>query len=396
MNSIYKLFVLAVLFTSCSKTKNIPAIVISETAGFERQLEYINANVDLGRELSENESLMITNVEDGSVISTDKVNLIQNDKQFEYTIVFPVAIAANQTKKFSVSIQEKKPSSQTNQLKLSEDNLAVENEFYKATFSSEDDKRGGQVNGIQLKNFDNQLLKRGHIAMHWAPNFSKTSSDYYFNLEDLKAGSKNLVKNESYRVVKERSGVTDSVPEIKIEGRYEFYADLPYFLFESTMTVEQEVELNLLRNDEMTMDSLYTHLIYAQKDGSVAQLNMYSDELNVLEEDHMADDTKWLAFYNAEKGYGFGSIRLSYDNTNVDGKPSPVHNPYTKITRSSNNGRYWNRVLSDTIQTFPIGSKYYEKNAYLVFSVDPDNPEKEILHYYNCLQNPLKVEVLPG
>ncbi|MEO9892844.1 hypothetical protein [Aurantibacter sp.] len=388
---------LVFLCISCSNSKNVTQIEISETAGYDRVLEYVNASVSVERELAVEESILLTNVEDGTSILAANINSNLEMYQHKYDIIFPVKIGANQTNTYNVSIVNgEKSKTLKSKTILSEDNLTIDNLSYKATFSTEDDKRGGQVNGIVLKDFNKQLLRRGHIAMHWAPNFSKTSSQYYFNLEDLQAGSKNEIKNDIYSVVKERAGVTDSVPEIRIEGRYEFYADLPYFLFESTMTVEKEVELNLLRNDEMTMDSLFTHLTYTKKDGSIESLNLYSDELDKLEVNHVTDDANWLAFYNLDKGYGFASIRLQYDNTNMDGETSPIHNPYTKITRSSNNGRYWNRVLSDTIQKFPVGSRYYERNAYLVFNVDSTSPEKEIVYYYNCLKNPLKVQVKAG
>lgn len=393
MKNLIKYIILIVLIAGCSTPERMPVIIVSETAGLDRPLEYVNPTISLGSKLKEDEVFVAIDSEDGSVIPVDDIAFSKVENRFEYSIIFPVAVTANQSKKFNISIQEKNKSSLPVRRMLSEDNLAVENKFYKATFSTEDDKRGGQVNGIELKNFKNQLLKRSHIAMHWAPNFSKSSSEFYFNLEDLRPDSRNHIELEKYRVIKERSGITDSVPEILIEGRYEFYDNLPYFLFESMISVQKEVELNLLRNDEMTMDSLFTHLAYAQKDGTIKRLNLYSDELDVLEENHVTDDAPWLAFYNLEKGYGFGSIRLHYDNTNTKGGPSPMHNPYTKITKSSNNGRYWNRVLSDTIQTFPVGSQYYEKNAYLIFPVGPENPEKVIESYAGRLNQPLSIKV---
>ncbi|GLR17359.1 hypothetical protein [Portibacter lacus] len=394
MKNLINYFVLIVLITACSASEKMPVVMVSETAGLDRSLEYVNSTISLGRALAEDERLIAIDTEGGTEILVDDVHLEEIENRFEYTIVFPIAIAANQSKTFTIKIQENNNPASSAQQMLSKDDLAVENEFYKATFSSEDDQRGGQVNGIVLKNFKNQLLKRGHISMHWAPNFSKSSSESYFNFEDLRPDANHEIVGEQYSVIKERSGNTDSVPEIQISGRYEFYDKLPYFLFESTILVQKEVELNLLRNDEMTMDSLFTHIAYVKEDGTIEHLNLYSEEVDVLEENHVTDDAPWLAFYHLDKGYGFGSIRLVYDNTNTKGEPSPTHHPYTKITKSSNNGRYWNRVLSDTIQTFPAGSQYYEKNAYLVFPVSPDSPEKVIKDYAALLNNPLTVKVV--
>lgn len=392
MKSTFKFPLLLILFTSCSNSDNLATIAVSETAGLDRHLEYLQDTMVLNRALAENEMLVLTDMESKASEPILQSQLISDQNDYAYAISFPIQISSNQTRKFKVGIHEKMRSSLPVQLMLSEDKLSVENQYYKIHFSAEDDKRGGQINGIEVKNFENQLLKRGHISMHWAPNFSKSDSDSYFTMEDLPSSSEHSVKRESYHLIKERSGNTDSVPEIHVQGRYEFYADLPYFLFESSMTMEEDVELDLLRNDEMTMDSLFTHVTYPKKDGTVAHLELY-DQLDVLEESPIADDADWVAFYNMDKGYGFGSIRLNYDNSSLDGNLSPTYKPYTKISRASENGRYWNRVLTDTVLTFPEGSRYQEKNAYLIFSADPQSPAKEIVYYSECLRNPLKVEV---
>jgi len=385
-------FLLIFIFASCSNSENLATISISETTGLNRQLEYVTATVSFDRALEKDEILILSDVESEASILVQELESVSNDGKFNYEILFPLEIGANQTKNYQVGVREKMRSSLPVQLVISEDKLSVENRYYRINFSMEDDKRGGQINGIELKGFNNQTLKRGHIAMHWAPNFSKSDSEGYFNMEDFQAASKNLIEREAYRVIKERSGKTDSVPEINIEGRYEFYADLPYFQFESTMTMTEDVELDLLRNDEMTMDSLFTHLTFPRKDGTIQHLKLY-DELDVLEKNHIKADAEWVAFYHIEKGYGFGSIRLKYENSNLNGQISPTHSPHTKISRSKGNGRYWNRVLSDTIQGFPKGSRYYEKNAYLIFQVDNDQPEKELVYYQKCLKNPLVVAV---
>ena len=381
------------LCVGCNTDTIATVITVSETAGLDRDVEYITTTLSLKEQLKESEMLLAIEQISGKSILIQVSETIKSNDGFELAILFPVSIAANQTKKFEIRVEEKMQDVLPIQLLLSEDQLTVENSYYQIHFSHADDKRGGQVNGIMLKNFNNLLLKRGHIAMHWAPNFSKIDSESYFNMEDLSPNSENVIERQSYRILKRRSGITDSVPEIQLEGLYEFFADVPYFLFESSMTMNDKVVLNLLRNDEMTMDSLFTHVAYPKKDKSIVRLKLYNEELDVLEDHPISDSAEWVAFYNQDKGYGIGSLRLDYDNTNVEGGKSPTHNPYTKISRASGNGRYWNRVLADTTTTFPKGSQYQEKNAYLIFEVDHGWPEKELLRYNDCLRNPLKVSV---
>ena len=151
----------------------------------------------------------------------------------------------------------------------------------------------------------------------------------------------------------------------------------------------------LLRNDEMTMDSLFTHVNYMHPDGKTGTVALYNNqELQELEQDPIHDDAAWLFFYNDDLNYGFGSIRIDYDNTNIHGEPSPLYKQHTKITPSSGNGRYWNRRLVHDYNTLiPEGSRYTEKNAYLVFKAHPEDPSREIEEYRKRLMNPLPLAV---
>ena len=388
------LFLLCVSsLVACSTSKPFATVLISETTGLDRKLEYVSATVPL--EIPENtkDVLIAIDKETGVNVPVQILDSTITEDKKMVAILFPVGIKANESKRYLIEFGQEPSESELPMFKLSEDTFSVENETYKASFSTEDDARGGQINGITLRNFNDQMLKRGHIAMHWAPNFSKSDSEGYFNFEDLSATSKNNISENRYQIVKQRSGNTDSVPEIDMTGKYTFYKSLPYFDFESTMVMNSDVELNLLRNDEITMDSLFTHVTYQNKGGKTKHLELYTEALDTLKTSPISADANFVALYNIEKGYGLSSIRREFDNTDVDGNPSPVYDPHTKITKSSNNGRYWSRVLTDTVHNFSKGSRYHEKNAYLIFEVDKESPEKEILYYHKRLKNPLTVTV---
>ena len=380
---------------SCTKPKSLVTISIVEQNGLERNLEYVHADIPIAYVLKPTENLVVVDSRNVS-IPVQITDTIKNGNAPIVRIVFPVTINANETKKYHLEAQEKIVDSSANYLHLSETAHFVENEHYTAHFGTRKDKRGGPVLNLILKGFNNQLLHRRHsVPIHWAPNFSKIDSEHYYTMESLSLSSKNSTGgNGPYTITKTLSGVTDSVPEIHVEGKYTFFAGLPYFEFASTMTAKQDVELDLLRNDEMTMDSLFTHIVFAKRDNSIIKLDLYNQELDVLEKEHMSDQAPWLAFYHRDKGYGFGSIRLEYDNTNVHGGASPLYKPYTKISKGAGNGRYWNRILiADANVLVPKGSRYYEKNAYLIFSVDSKRAEDQAIYYSERLNHPLVVNV---
>ena len=383
------------ILSGCSGPEPYAKISISETGGLSRDLEYVSVEIPLPIKLKPSQMLVAMDVEKGYSVPVQILDTVLREDNTNLKIMFPANVGKNKTKNFELLATEKMRDSKPNSIQISEDGSSVENKNYKATFSMEDDQRGGQINGIVLKDFGDKLLKRGHIAMHWAPNFSKSDGDGYFNMEDFSSSSENRIEKGLYQIEKFRSGRVDDVPEIYVEGKYNFFSDQPYFIFESTMRIEENVSLDLLRNDEMTMDSLFTHVVFQKDDGTVSRLKLYDAELDSLENNHIPDNTGFVGFYNTNYGYGLASIRMEYDNTDNEGNQSVLFNPYTKISKSTGNGRYWNRVLIDSATNVTRGSKYLEKNAYLIFQVGQEIPEQEILYYAQRLANPLTVTVTP-
>ena len=228
--------------------------------------------------------------------------------------------------------------------------------------------------------------------MHWAPNFQREGADYktFGHMEDQEV----TVERGPYQLKILRWGYVPGYEAIRLKVEYQFYAGLPYFLFSSEMIFEDSTELILLRNDEMTMDSLFTHVVYPDPNGIVLDVPMYDGySVDSLARDPIPHDVDWLYFRNELHGYAYGSIRLEYDNRNLDGQPSALYGEHTKISRASGGGRYWNRrLVHDHLTLVPQGSRYFERNAYLVFKPDRNEPGREIQRYFDRLTNPLIVE----
>ena len=69
-------------------------------------------------------------------------------------------------------------------------------------------------------------------------------------------------------------------------------------------------------------------------------------------------------------------------------------NPETRISYARAGGRYWDRrfvFLKEDSLTIPKGSKYAEKNAYVIFRINHENPSKEIEGLFNRLTQPVIV-----
>jgi hypothetical protein len=289
---------------------------------------------------------------------------------------------------------------ETLKIEGSDINIKIENEYFLADLTdrkatADNGLGAGQLSGLVLKQFDDKLLERSHINMHWAPNFQRDGIDYktFGHIRD--ADSVNLKKGPYYTSLF-RSGHVDGYEEIYVSYLYEFYAGLPYFIFSSVIEMKEDIDLFLLRNDEMTMDSLFTHVIYLRPDGTMNIKELYNDvDMKALDENPIEDDALWLAFFNNVMNYGLGSVRMEYDNRSLNGTQSPLYGEHTKITSSVNNGRYWNRrLIHEQTTNVPKGSRYSEKNAYLVFKAIRLAPSGEITQYSEIITNPLHVEYL--
>jgi hypothetical protein len=391
------------MFQLCTPAqKPVLEFSLTENAGISRPLEYITLDVHLDRELDDSEGICIQeqNNEDLILGQILDFNSQANDK-ITYTCLFPVAIEANSTIQYKVFISENgRLHNEQLMVEGNGTNIKIENAYFIADLTdikaSEQNGLGsGQLAGLVLKQFQDKLLERSHINMHWAPNFQKEELPYK-TFGHITDPDTTAIIRGPYKTTIYKAGRVEGYEEILITGTYEFFAGLPYFLFSSEIRIEKDVELMLLRNDEMTMDSLFTHLGYMHLDGTTDTVALYDDqEIQSLEEDPIKDDATWLFFFHDALNYGFGSIRLYYDNTNIHGESSPLYQPHTKITRSANNGRYWNRrLVHDHNTMIPEGSRYKEKNAYLVFKAHPEDPSREIVNHHKRLMNSLEIKIL--
>lgn len=390
---------LIALCASCTTdSQPLDEFTVTESAGIARELEYIQLEILLPGPPESEQAVSIQEKDQADLLEGQLLGFTrQTEGDYLVKYLFPVSIGANQTKSYQVFLQ--KGTSQLEHLKMGgvDLNLKVENAYFIADLTDtkatpENGLGQGQLAGLTLKQFGNQLLERTHINMHWSPNFQREGQDYktFGHMKD------DLVRIEPgpYRLNIAREGYVPGFEAIRLKVEYQFYAGLPYFTFTSEMIVEDSLELMLLRNDEMTMDSLFTHVVFPRPNGEILSLPLYDGySVDSLAKDPIRDDADWLYFYNEHHNYAFGSIRLNYDNKNLEGEPSALFGQHTKVSNAVNGGRYWNRrLIHDHSTLVPKGCRYYEENAYIVFRATLEDPGAEIEPYFKRLTSPLRVE----
>lgn len=403
----FRYILVVLLFSSVSilYAQTLATVEISEPAGVSRELEYVDVQIQVASDSLPAKSVdfYMQQAEDTRRIEGQLISKMQfpDENETLLHLIFPISIDAARHKTYLLKYDQGSSEPVTD-LKITGQGrgLLVENSFYKADLTRSELSEGknhdsGQLRELFVKLGFDVLLVRNSNRIHWAPNFQKKGAEEYSTIAGWDNPDYHWVQGP-YLLFTQRRGPAPNHPEIHLLAQYFFYAGLPYFKFYSDMEMVENVWLTLLRNDEMTMDSLFTNVAYKKTSGEIMDLTFARRE-DVLKKDPVENTAPWLCFYNSEKGYGYGSIRLKYDISDKNGFSSPTYQAHTKISDGAGGGKYWNRRLIHDYPLFvPQGSRYREENAYLVFKMHPDDPFKEIKYWADCLQHPVKVKVIYG
>jgi hypothetical protein len=390
--------------------KSYKTIIVEETEGLDRQDEPVEISMSFYKgEIThpEQEIRLVEILEKGDYkeipCQVFEIQRHLGGQHIQCKIVFLTTFSPNEKKTYKLFYNNpaaQKPS-YSSDLKISGEGfgLIVENDYYKADLTpGEGPKKSpdsGQIKEITILGDVNQKLARFDRRMHWSPNFIRADNDTNQSIAHWDRPENYIVEKGPIMCLTKRWGSLKDFPEIFITAVYKFYAHQPYFTFYSRMEMKQDIDLSRLRNDEMTIDTLFTHLAFKRADGPMVNTTFQNRD-EILDKHPIESDAIWLCFYEPNKGFAFGSIRLFYDNTNIWGETSLTTGDYTKISNGARGGKYWNRILIlDKSILVPEGSVYAEKNAYIVFNLgEGENRFAEIEKYAKRLSHPLKLTVI--
>lgn len=382
-------------------------ITVTETAGLARETEYVEIPLQITPAVPETPEMAVFALDDkrGERIFCQVIREKDSpDKRFSLIrIIFPVSIAARATKTFSLRQEQAGPRPESD-LRMEGEGLEliIENEFYRADLTKRPEPEpkiysSGQLQELLIKMGFNQLLTNAEDRIHWAPNFKREELEYYTTIAHWDNPREYHAASGDYLIRTVRRDLAPDHPEIMLTAVYKFYAGAPYFKFYSEMEFIRDLPLELLRNDEMTTDSMFTHLAFQRPGGEIVEIGI-EERQKILNQQPIEDDAPWVCFYNADHGFAYGSIRLHYDNRNRFGELSPTHLPHTQIGAWLDR-RYWNRrLIHDHLTLVPQGSRYVEENAYLIFRIGKTETDRfETIQYWaERLRRPLEVRALPA
>lgn len=233
----------------------------------------------------------------------------------------------------------------------------------------------GTVRALTYKPAGVTLL-RTQNRMHWAPSFQREGVRGYTSIATWSPVQEHRREMVDGALFTHRKGSHTLYPEIAIEAAYRFFPGVPYFEFESTLSIVKPIDIYWLRNQEMTMDQFFTHAAWP------GHYHSFEELPSVLEKSPLAKDIPWLAFFHPAKGYGFGAVVLGYEATTET-------NPDTRIADGAGNGKYWYRqVIAQKTTPLKPGDRVYERTVFLLAS-----SLEEFQLWERKLRNPVQVRV---
>jgi hypothetical protein len=260
--------------------------------------------------------------------------------------------------------------------------------------------QSGQVNTIENLMEGVKLFNEAGV-IHWNPgvHIPGLAWDHSFNWNPPPSFAE--VTGE-YLYINTRRGPLRTIKDVHLEVRYALEADSPYFVSETLMTINKDLGVSAIRNDEMVLyKGLFDSLIYKDKKGQIIKMTLRENPSFPDGLVHVApDDVEWAGLLNSEKKFGFFSLRLEYANPSLTTTGSWLNKPGTYFYAPSD-GKYvyWVRPLLYTWSEYPTrnllthvpaGSVFYEKNAYVILPLDGSLAEN-LERLLQKLKNPVRI-----
>lgn len=314
-----------------------------------------------------------------------------------YNIALPLSLSPYE-KKILLVLKGKEEAAESGGFEISGEGVGkiVKN----TSISLEFHPRSGQINIIEYFK-EGIRLHNEEGVIHWNPGcfIPGIAWDHSFNWNPPPNFEENVGR---FLYINSRRGPMQTIRDVTLEVRYTLEADSPYFISETKMTLDNDLGVIALRNDEMVLyKKLFDMLAYKNKKNEVIQMPLkekidYPDGLV-----HVApDDLDWVGLLNTAQKFGFFSLRIKYINSNLNASGNWLHKPGTYFYAPSE-GRYvywvrpllytWSEYPTRNLLTFvPQGSSFYEKNAYILLPLTEDFAQK-LDTLLKKLKNPIRV-----
>lgn len=204
-----------------------------------------------------------------------------------------------------------------------------------------------------------------------------------------------------------RSGPFPKVPEVNLSITYRIFTSRTYVESSSRVEILEPVGVVSLRNNAMVFDNgTFTHMAWLRDGIPVIKdlkeyppVNTHNDVLRV------ADDTPFFAFLNPSERIGAATVKDTYANLGPDGTPPVLFDNSFYVSNEGSEGlQYFFRPLvyfnvgwdRKQLIMVPRGSVYAERNFFLFFEANGDNPIQDVLAIASAVKGKPGIAIGPS
>jgi hypothetical protein len=270
----------------------------------------------------------------------------------------------------------------------------IENSFYKVTLHP----KSGMIYEIYEKEtgikLEHKLETNG--AVHWNPDAYSPPHAWSHCSDWENPAFSEEAGPVFYRLT--RSAPLPHLKDVVASITYYFYKDSPLIIIESIMEIKNDFFLKSLRSAEVVFNKkVFNKAAYKTMEGKVEVIDFAHSRMHPKHVITLRPETPWISFFSQEKNIAFSSLFLELSTSNLNGGEASLQQPYIYIQHGP--WYYLSRAFvysfgsNNQTRMLPVrkGSIYYDKNAWMAFSLKKGDYASKNDSYFNMLKYPLSI-----
>lgn len=395
--------------------------VVSETAGLERKGEPVHVTMNVYEDrIDSPEEIRVVSIDPetgmpeevpSQVYGSDTWNVsdLVEKEPFRYQptttleIVFSADVSKNGEKVYLIFYGNSGVSRENYETDLqvkAGDREIIQNDYYSMELAEE----SGFIDEITMKQGLDSSLDHGMEppgTVHWNPGIYAPPRVWSHASDWSPPGNTWKLDGDLMSIRKYWGKMPFDVDQASASVTYKFYANVPYVIISTIIKIDEDIAAKAVRNGEFVFKrELFDEFRWEDNQGTKGKLKLDEARPHPSPAVRLSPDIPWLALLNNEKGYGYGSIPLSYRNLSFAGRPPRTTQSHFYVEVGP--WVYWCRPIVNTFVTnnpqrmvsVPEGIMYTERTAYMGFPLSGEGGTSILESYQEKLSNPLELAEL--
>lgn len=262
----------------------------------------------------------------------------------------------------------------------------------------------GQLSSVIIKSRPNSPIAPDGGVIHWNPGVFAPLRGWMHSFQ-WDPPERCEIESGPLFIEVRRSGIFPGIPEVHLSVTYRIFTGRDYVESGTVMDIRDDIGVVALRNNQLVFDSGTFSKIAWNESGDTEThdladyepVNRHGDILR------LADDPRFITFFDPSKRIGTASLKVAYNNIGPEGRPPTLFDNATYVSNGGHELMYFFRPLIyfhvgwDRTQliTVPKGSRYAERNLYQFYETGQSNPIQPVEKLADAISSRPRVIIGP-